>query len=147
MGLALKPATPSQVTPPSVERNTVGPRWPARAAQSSVFPSRGSSTTWLTMCPRKCGPASVHFRLARSERTKNAPLRVPTSSVTGLEAGRRVFLLLDFFGIDVSLSLQSFDPPLVEAHGDLVERAHALLQPLEQLLGGLHRRSGLGDEL
>src|SRR5712691_7345658 len=134
------------VRPESVERNTVGPRWPARAAQSSVFPSRGSSTTWLTMCPRKCGPASVHCRLARSDLTRNAPLRVPTSKVTGREAGRSVFLLFDFFGMEVSLSLQSLDPALVEANGDFVERAHALVEPLEHLLRGLHRRPGLGDK-
>src|SRR2546425_3882093 len=98
------------------------------------------------MCPRKCGPASVHCRRARSERTKNAPLRVPTSKLTGPAAGRGVFLLLDFFGMDVSLSLQSFDPALVEANGDLVERAHALVEPLEHLLGGLHRGAGPGYE-
>ena len=33
-----------QVRPRSVERKTVGPRWPVRAAASSVLPSRGSST-------------------------------------------------------------------------------------------------------
>ena len=31
------------VRPPSCERNTVGPRWPVRAAASSVLPSRGSA--------------------------------------------------------------------------------------------------------
>ena len=49
-----------QVSPRSVERKIVGPRWPVFAAASSVRPSRGSSTRWLMMWPRKCDhrPAS-----------------------------------------------------------------------------------------
>src|SRR5712671_4726257 len=46
-----------------------------------------------------------------------------------------------------SLDFQSLDPAPVEARGDRVERTHALLQPLEHLLRGLHRRPGLRDEL
>ncbi len=48
-----------QVLPLSVERNTVGPRCPVRAAASSVLPSRGSSIAWWTMCPRNCGPGEL----------------------------------------------------------------------------------------
>src|SRR5712675_371288 len=46
-----------------------------------------------------------------------------------------------------SLDFQSLDPAPVEARGDRVERTHALLQPLEHLLRGLHRRPGLRDEI
>src|SRR5438552_7243341 len=176
MGLALKPATPSQVTPPSsernnpggetpayqapgseecpgvsqntcstarpfspgaafgnaggrsasfhvrpksVERNTVGPRCPARTAQSSVLPSRASSTSWLTMLPRECGPASAQLLRARSDFMKNTPLRVPTNRVTGPEAGRGVPFFALAFGIKAtSLFFQSFDPAAVEVRCD-----------------------------
>src|SRR5581483_6712370 len=48
------------VPPMSVERKTVGPRCPVRAAASIVRPSRGSSTIWLMICPRKWGPSTRH---------------------------------------------------------------------------------------
>ena len=47
-----------QMRPRLVERKIVGPRWPVLAAASSVRPSRGSSCTWLTVWPRKCGPSA-----------------------------------------------------------------------------------------
>ena len=75
------------VRPRSVERNTVGPRWPVRAAASSVLPSRGSSTAWWTMLPRKCGPASFHVRRAASPVSVQSPLRVAISN-TVVRAGR-----------------------------------------------------------
>src|SRR5882672_2260045 len=46
-----------------------------------------------------------------------------------------------------SLGFQSLDPAPVETRGDRVERTHALLQPLEHLLRGLHRRPGLRNQL
>src|SRR6266853_4229810 len=46
-----------------------------------------------------------------------------------------------------SLDFQSLDPAPVEALRDRVERTHALLQPLEHLLRGLHRRPGFRNEL
>src|SRR5467141_1897310 len=46
-----------------------------------------------------------------------------------------------------SLDFQSFDPAPVETRGDRVERTHALPQPLEHLLRGLHRRPGLRNQL
>src|SRR5713101_22593 len=136
-----------QVRPKSVERNTVGPRWPARTAQSSVLPSRGSSTRGLTMLPRKWGPASVQLLRARSDFMRNTPLRVPTSSVTGPEAGRGVPFAALAFGMSTSLCFQSFDPAPVKARGDRVERMHPLVEPLEHLLRGLHRRRGFRNEL
>src|SRR5258706_44741 len=46
-----------------------------------------------------------------------------------------------------SLDFQSLDPAPVEARGDRVERTHALLQALEHLLRGLHRRPGPRNQL
>ena len=47
------------VRPRSVERNTVGPRWPVRHAARRMAPSRGSSTTCWMMWPRNIGPAAA----------------------------------------------------------------------------------------
>src|SRR5579863_9774279 len=45
--------------------------------------SRGSTTTWLTSCPRRCGPSI--FQVLRSLlRATKAPLRVPIQSVVGV---------------------------------------------------------------
>src|SRR5439155_5802865 len=51
-------------------------------AASSVVPSRGSSTTWLTTCPRKCGPSSFQSFRPGSLVKRNAPFFVATKSVT-----------------------------------------------------------------
>ena len=77
------------VRPPSVERNTVGPRWPVRAAASSVLPSRGSSTAWWTVCPRNAGPASFHVRRVASPVSVHRPLRVAISRRTRRGAAGR----------------------------------------------------------
>ena len=50
------------VLPKSVDRNTVGPRCPVRAAMSIVHRSRGSSTTGCTMWPRNIGADNFHVR-------------------------------------------------------------------------------------
>ena len=70
-----------QVLPRSVERKTVGPRWPVLAAARSVRPSRGSSTAWLRTWPRKCGPSTRQRRRAASPWRSQSPLRVATNSV------------------------------------------------------------------
>src|SRR5438477_10448765 len=49
------------------------------------------------MCPRKCGPASFHCRRVGSLASVQSPLRVATSSVTGVAAGcARVFAFAVF---------------------------------------------------
>src|SRR5689334_7910488 len=74
------------VLPESCERNTVGPRCPVRAASSSVRGSRGSCTTWCTMCPRKIGSLMRQPLRLPSDLSRKAPLRVATSRATGPDA-------------------------------------------------------------
>lgn len=75
-------AASCQVRPRSVERKMVGPRWPVLAAASRVRPSRGSSTRWLKVWPRKCGPSTRHVSRLASPWYSQAPLRVATSRTT-----------------------------------------------------------------
>src|SRR2546422_610813 len=85
-----------QLLPKSVDRKTVGPRWPVRAAASSVRRSLGSSTRWCTMWPRNCGPDNFQVRRERSLFRMSAPLRVPMSRTTKLVAGLSVGMASSF---------------------------------------------------
>src|SRR5688572_25011926 len=86
-----------QLAPPSVERNTVGPRWPAFTAATSVRPSRGSTSAWFTTSPRKWGPSKRQRRRPRSAERTNSPLRVPTRTARRriVLADRQSFLMKD----------------------------------------------------
>src|SRR6266571_4295138 len=75
--------------------------------------------------------------LARSDEQRDRSRSGTRGSIRGFGLRHREDLL-DF---------QSFDPALVQLRGDRVERMHALVEPLEHLLRGLHRRPGLRDEL
>src|SRR6266571_5318804 len=75
--------------------------------------------------------------LARSDEQRDRARSGTRGSIRGFGLRHRE-ALLDF---------QSFDPALVQLRGDRVERMHALVEPLEHLLRGLHRRPGLRYEL
>src|SRR5215510_3126548 len=63
------------VSPPSLLRNSVGPRCPCRDAHISVLRSRGSSTMWWHSCPRNVGPRSDQAARSSVLAIQN-PLRV-----------------------------------------------------------------------
>ncbi|MCY1514787.1 hypothetical protein D9M68_493390 [compost metagenome] len=81
-----------QLRPPSAERNTVGPRWPVRAAISIRDGARGSCTIWWMVWPRKVGPAACQWPRAASLVRVQAPLVVATSSVIGPVSGNVVIM-------------------------------------------------------
>src|SRR2546422_9785 len=101
--------------------------WPRRHRSGTIPAGRRPRT--LRRAPKDAP--------ARSDEQRDRSRSGTRGSIRGFGLRHRE-ALLDF---------QSFDPALVQLRGDRVERMHALVEPLEHLLRGLHRRPGLRYEL
>src|ERR1019366_4508745 len=72
----------SQVLPPSLERWMICPNQPLVCDAYSRFGSTGDPLMWYSSQPAKCGPLTSHRSRLPSDSRMNAPLRVPTSTLT-----------------------------------------------------------------
>src|SRR6266540_2402859 len=126
-----------QLRPRSVERNTVGPRWPVFAAARSVRPSRGSRTRWLITWPRKWGPSTRHLLRAPSPWKSQAPFRVETRRTSRADPAVRVIRVPGLFVVGIG------GPPLRSRSRDVGHRPRAQRTRRKDPIGGgpLRRRA------
>src|ERR1039457_900868 len=76
------PPGASQVLPPSLERWMTCPNQPLVCDAYSRFGSTGDPLMWYSSQPAKCGPLTSQRSRLPSDSRMNAPLRVPTKTLT-----------------------------------------------------------------